>query len=68
MAVLFGHLGVVLPAALPVLVVSSPPFLRTVAAHLTVLDIGGKAAPMIIAAPPPLACPIGAHDLPGPEL
>jgi hypothetical protein len=68
LAVVFGYLGVVLPAALPVVVVPSPPFSRTVATLLAVLGICGEAAPMIIATAPPLACRIGAHNLPGPEL
>jgi hypothetical protein len=68
LAVVFGHLGVILPAALPVVVVPNPPFPRTVAAPLAVLGISGEAAPVIIAAAPPLARRIGAHNLPEPEL
>jgi len=55
LAVVFGHLGVVLPAALPVVVVPSPPFSRTVATPLAVLGIGGETAPVIIATSSPLA-------------
>jgi hypothetical protein len=68
LAVVFGHLRVVLAAALPVVVVSGPPFSRTIAATLAVFAVGDETAPVIIAAASPLACRIGAHNLPGPEL
>jgi len=35
---------------------------------LAVFGVGDEAAPVIIAAATPLACRIGAHNLPGPEL
>jgi hypothetical protein len=68
LVVVFGHLRVLLPATLPVVVVPNSPFPRTVAAPLAVFRVGGKAAPVIIAAASALACRIGAHSLSGPEL
>ena len=68
LAVVFDHLRVVLPPVLPVVVVASPPFPRTVAATLAVFAVGGETAPVIIAAASPLACRIRAHHLSGPEL
>jgi hypothetical protein len=68
LTVVFGHLRVVLPATLPVVVVPNPPLPRTVAAPLTVFGVDGKAAPVIIAAASPLACRIRTHSLSGPEL
>jgi hypothetical protein len=55
LAVSLGDFRMGLPASFPVAAVAGPPFLQAVAADLTVFGIGGKPAPVIVAAAPPPA-------------